>query len=303
MNKKFNLEEYKKTIQLADTPLKKDSFIVLNEAIQETLGLPGIPLGHTTQIFGKSDSGKSSLAFHIAAQAQKQGILPIFLITEGKVSWDRAQAMGVDVNNAIIENTLYIEDIFKSIDKFLADQAQGRLPVDIVIIVDSIGNTISVDSLKENADGTVEMGGAMMKASKVLREKMRVFGHKINNTRKVSYPKSAGLVFINHAYTVPPQFPGGMSSIAPYGGEGIWYAASLVIRTKKTKTLKATVSGVEKGFGIVSKLTVDKNHVSNVTNSGEFVVTADTIIPNQPQAIKDYKDEHKADWQTFKVED
>src|SRR5690606_33604376 len=101
--KKFDLNKYKESIKTADTPLKKDKYVILNEALQSVLGLPGIPLGHTTQVYGPSDSGKTSLAFHAAAQAQAQGILPIWIVTEAKVSWDRAKLMGVDPENCIID--------------------------------------------------------------------------------------------------------------------------------------------------------------------------------------------------------
>lgn len=300
---KFDLSEYKKSIQVADTPLKMDLYVQLNSALQSVLGLPGFPLGHVCQIFGLSDSGKTSLVFHGASQAQKQGILPVFIITENKVSWDRAKAMGVDIDNCIVEHAQYLEDIFTKIDRITSDVVMGKLPMNIMIFVDSIGNTVSVDSVTENKDGTVEMGGAMMKAAKVIREKMRVFSHKINNTRKTTSPFSVGLVFVNHAYKQPPQFPGGPTTVVPYGGDGIYFSSSLVIRTKKVKTLKAVVSGQEKGYGIVSKITVDKNHISNTTNAGEFVVVSNDIIPNEKTALDNYKDLHKAEWVTLKIED
>lgn len=306
MSKKkgFDLGEYKKSIEVADTPLKMDLYVQLNAALQEVLGLPGYPLGHITQLFGLSDSGKTSLVFHGAAQAQKQGILPVFIVTENKVSWERAKLMGVDVdNNCIIEYAQYLEDIFIKIDRVTSDVVMGKLPMNVIIFVDSIGNTVSVDSVTENKDGTIEMGGAMMKAAKVIRERMRVFSHKINNTRKTTSPFSVGLVFVNHAYKQPPQFPGGPTTIVPYGGDGIYFSSSLVIRTKKAKTLKAVVSGQEKGYGIVSKITVDKNHISNTTNAGEFVVTGDTIIPNEKSALDAYKELHKGSWTTLKIED
>lgn len=304
MSKKtFSLEEYKKTIQVADTPLKKDIFVNLNDALQAVLGLPGLPMGHITQVFGLSDSGKTSLVFHAAAQAQKLGILPVFIITEGKVSWDRAKSMGVDETNCIVEYAQYLEDIFTKIDRIVSDVTMGKLPMNVMIFVDSIGNTVSVDSVTQNKDGTVEMGGAMMKAAKVLREKMRVFSHKINDTRKISSPYYVGLCFVNHAYKQPPQFPGGPTSMVPYGGDGIYFSSSLVIRTKKVKSLKAIVDGQEKGFGIISRITVDKNHISNVSNTGEFVIVADRLIPNDKEAIDAYKSEKKETWDNIKAEE
>lgn len=297
MTKKFNLGEYKKTIKVADTPKKKDKFVVLDECMHSVLGMPGIPLGHITQVFGKSDTGKTSLLFHAAAQAQKQGVLPVVIITEGKVSWDRAKLMGFDRQTAIVEEDLeYLEDVFQFIDKIIADVSMGELPHDVLILWDSVGNTLSRDEVEIKKDGTVVKKASMMKAAKVISENMRTISKKVNNTRKVSYPKSAGLFILNQAYTKPPMFPGGPSTLVPYGGDAIWYRSSLVLKTARTKKLTATKDGIKMGFGIVSKITVDKNHITSVAHSGEFVITADEIFPNDDKAIKDYKELHKERW-------
>jgi recombination protein RecA len=302
MSKKFDLSKYKQTIKLAETPYKKDTYIQVNDALKEVMGLPGIPMGHITQVYGPSDSGKSTLAFHAASQAQSQGAVCVFIITESKVSWDRATSMGIDLDQCIIEHAEYIEDIFKLIDKYLVEQANGNLPVDLLFIVDSIGNTISSDSIKFNKDGTSEIGGAMMKAAKVLREKLRVYSHRINNTRKLSSPKTSGLIFVNHAYKSPPAFPGGPTTTVPYGGDAIFYCSSLVLKTSKGKKVEAIVDGKKIKFGLVTKIAVDKNHLSNVSNSGEFVITANMIIPNEKGAIDDYKQQYKDSWGSAEIE-
>lgn len=295
--KKFNLNDYKKKVKVADTPKKKDKFVVLDECMHMVLGMPGIPLGHITQVFGKSDTGKTSLLFHTAVQAQQQGILPVIIITEGKVSWDRAEAMGFDKSNAIIEEDLeYLEDVFAFIDKITADVSMGALPTDVLILWDSVGNTLSKDEVVVEKDGTSTNKQTMMKAAKVITQNMRVISAKVNNTRKISYPKTVGLFILNQAYTKPPAFSGGISTLVPYGGDAIWFRSSLVLKTARTKKLTATKDKVRMGFGIISKITVDKNHITNTAHQGEFVITADKIIPNDPELIKAYKEENKEKW-------
>jgi recombination protein RecA len=295
--KKFNLDDYKKKVKVADTPKKKDKFVVLDECMHMVLGMPGIPLGHITQVFGKSDTGKTSLLFHTAVQAQQQGILPVIIITEGKVSWDRAEAMGFDKSNAIVEEDLeYLEEVFAFIDKITADVSMGQLPTDVLILWDSVGNTLSKDEVVVEKDGTSTNKQTMMKAAKVITQNMRVISAKINNTRKVSYPKTVGLFVLNQAYTKPAAFSGGMATLVPYGGDAIWFRSSLVLKTARVKKLTATKDKVRMGFGIVSKITVDKNHITNTAHQGEFVITADKIIPNDPDLIKAYKEENKDKW-------
>ena len=295
--KKFDLAAYKATIKVADTPLKKDMFVELNECLHAVLGMPGIPLGHITQVYGPSDTGKTSLLFHTAAQAQKQGIMPVMIITEGKVDWDRAALMGFDKENAIInENCEFLEDAFNFIDKIASDVAMGDLPYNVMVFWDSVGNTLSKDEVEIQKDGTWEKKSTMMKAAKVISERMRVISKKINDTRKVSYPNSVGLMILNQAYTEPPKFPGAPSKLVPYGGNAIWFRSSLVLKTQRTKKLSATKNNIDMGFGIVSKITVDKNHLTNTAHAGEFVITADEIIPNDKTAIAYYKETHKQNW-------
>lgn len=303
MAKKFDLQAFKASIRATDVPYKKDEYVLWGDALTEVSGLPGLPLGHLVQVYGPSNGGKSSLGFHLAGKAQAQGIVPIFIITEGKMSIDRAAAMGVNMEEAIMVDATYIEDVFEHINKFLTFQSNGDLPKDLLFIVDSIGNTISRDSVKTTKDGNPEIGGAMMKVSKVIRENMRVISHRINDTRKVNSPKFATLMVINHSYKQPPQFPGGPTVDVPYGGDGVYYSSSLVIKVKKTKQLKAAKDGRDVSFGIAAKLAVEKNHINGVSNTGEFVIVPNGLIPNEPGAIKDYKDANKDSWGAAAIHD
>src|SRR5690554_2081649 len=116
--KKFDLDSYRKKLKVSDTPMKKPKYVELDPCMHEILGMPGLPLGHINQIFGPSDTGKTSLLFHAAAQAQQQDILPVIIVTEGKVDWDRAEAMGFDRDQAIVEENLeYLEDVSAFIDQ------------------------------------------------------------------------------------------------------------------------------------------------------------------------------------------
>jgi len=297
VSKKFDLEKYKESIEISDVPLKKDKYVEVNDALKAVIGLPGIPLGHITQIYGMSDTGKTSLLFHIAAEAQKQDILPVLIITEGKVDWNRAKAMGFDKDSAIVnENLEFLEDAFDFIDKITSDVSMGELPHDVMILWDSVGNTLSKDEVEKKEDGTWEKKSTMMKAAKVISNSMRVVSKKINDTRKISYPKGVGLVVLNQAYVQPPAFAGAMSTTVPYGGSAIWYRSSLVLKTSKVKKLTATKDGKDLTFGIISRIAVEKNHISSVANKGEFVITSDRIFPNEPTAIKNYKEEKKDSW-------
>lgn len=303
--KKFDLDAYKKKIKVSETPMKKDKFVELDPCLHEILGMPGLPLGHITEIFGKSDTGKTSIMFHAAANAQKQGILPILIITEGKVSWDRAESMGFDKASFCIvrEDLQYLEDVYQFMGKVCADVGSGDLPYNTMIFWDSLGNTLSKKEVEVQKDGSIERKSTMMVAGKCNSEGLRVLSTQINNTRKISYPKTVGITILNTCYTKPPAFPGGMSSEVPYGGEAAWYKASLILKTKRRKKLTATKDGVKMGFGIVSSISVEKNHLTNTSHSGEYVITGNAIIPNEKTSIDSYKDDHKEQWGSLDILD
>ena len=87
-----------------------------------------------------------------------------------------------------------------------------------------------------------------------------------------------------------------MPKLVPYGGDAIWYAASAVWKMSGKGKLAATKNGMEFDFGLISKLSVEKNHISDLAMTGEFVVTPDAFLPNEKGAIKKYKDSHRDQW-------
>jgi RecA/RadA recombinase len=302
MSKKFDLVKYKASLKLNETQLKPEKFVELDPCLQVVLGMPGLPLGHINQIYGKSDTGKTSLLFHAAAKCLEQDILPVLLITEGKIDWGRAAQMGVDRERCIVVDSaetggqLFLEDVYKYIDQFTSDVIMGNLPQDVMIFWDSVGNTLSKDEVEVKKDGTFEIKATMMKAAKINSNYLRSVSAKVNSTRQISSKYYVGLTLINTCYTKPPVPPATISSEVPYGGDQIWFKSTLVIRTKRRKKLDAIKQGAKLGFGVVSAITVEKNHLTNTSHSGEFVITADAIIPNEKGAIDDYKESHRDSW-------
>lgn len=302
MAKKFDLEAYKKTIQLKQVEKKPEKYVVLDECLQSVIGIPGVPLGHITQVYGKSDTGKTSLLFHAASKAQQQDVLPIFIMTEGKVDWERAVKMGVNIEQCIInEECSYLEEVFSFIDKMITEVNNGDIPMDVLLLWDSIGSLPSKDEVIINKDGTTEKKPSMMKAAKVIRENMRIVQRKVNSTRNVGTPKHVGLMMLNQAYTKPPEGAYGVSKLVPYGGDAVWYSASAVWLMKNRGKLSATKNGVAFDFGLKSKISVEKNHITDLAMEGDFIITADAFIPDEKTSIDDYKSSHKDQWGSAEI--
>lgn len=312
----FSLSDYKERIQSNSVSFKPQTWIKMSEAFQELTGLPGLPEGHTIQVTGKSDTGKSTMIIEAAVYAQKQGILPVFIITEKKWSWDRVVEAGLDKENCIYRDDIdTIEEGCDMIQQIIRDQTEGKLPHDIIFLWDSIGATPSkaefkqsetdLDSMMQAIESGKEIkeskGGGMMITARVLRERItRNLSHKISNTRKETVPYNATFLVVNHAYQAPPAFPGGVTTLQPYGGDAIYLAATLVFRMggvmSNSSKVTATKDGVDVSFAIKSSFTVLKNHISEASGSGKIICTPHGFIKDDKKAIDEYKEKYKKDW-------
>ena len=97
-----------------------DTFI---PSMAEMVSLPGVPAGHITLLRGHSDTGKTTALLEVAVNAQKMGILPVFIVTEMKWSWEHAMMMGLEVDLEKDEdgNTIGVDGNFIFADR-------GQLP-------------------------------------------------------------------------------------------------------------------------------------------------------------------------------
>lgn len=300
-NRFDKLGDYKAKIKFQDAKFKTQAWIDMSPAFKAITSLPGIPTGHVIMNYGKSDTGKSTMGLEAAAHAQKQGILPVFIITENKFSFERGETMGINFEEAIVFNGVKtIEEGCKYIFNTLEDQEKGNLPYDLFFIWDSIGATPSEKEFLKHEGG--ESGGGMMVAARVIRDQIsRHIAHKINASRNETYPFTNTLMIINQAYSAPPSPPATIGTLVPYGGDGIYYSATLVFRTggiqSRSSKVTATKDGVELAFAIKSALVVEKNHITNVaTTKGKILCTNHGFVLDDKAAIDEYKKTYREGW-------
>lgn len=312
----FSLNDYKKRVSANSVSFKPQTWIRMSEAFQELTGLPGLPEGHVIMTTGKSDTGKTTMLIEAALYAQQQGILPVFIITEKKWSWDRIIEAGFDIENCLYRDDIdTIEEGCDFMQQVLRDQAEGNFPHDVVFLWDSIGATPSkaefraseadLEAMMKAVDDGKEIkeskGGGMMVTARVLRERItRNLSHKISATRKEGSPYNATFLIVNHAYQAPPAFPGGVTTLVPYGGDAIYLAATLVFRMggvmSNSSKVKAIKDGQEISFAIKSSFTILKNHISDGSADGKIICTPHGFIKDDKKAIDKYKDEFKKGW-------
>jgi hypothetical protein len=309
-----SLEKFKKGKNLSTSVMFKDQkWIPLSQAFQETLQIPGIPIGHITLLRGHSDTGKTTALLEAAVSAQKMGILPVFIITEMKWDWTHAKEMGFEFEEVADPNTgevvdykgffLYIdreklesiEDVSAFIADILDEQKRGTLPHNICFFWDSVGSIPCRMSIEKSTNNNEWNAGAMSQQ----------FGNFINQrivlSRKASQPYTNTLVAINKVWVAKPDSPMGQPTLNNKGGNTMYFDSSLIvtfgnIARAGTNKIKATKNGKEVEFAKRTRISCDKNHVTGVTAVNKVIMTVHGFIKDDKKELDEYKKNYSDQW-------
>jgi len=310
----FDLNKFKEKKMLnANAKFKPQQWIPLSQAFQDVTSIPGIPAGHIVLLRGHSDTGKTTALIEAAVSGQKRGILPVFIITEMKWSWEHAKQMGLEINEVVDEETgevidyngnfIYvdreaihsIEDVAAFILDLIDEQKKGNLPYDLLFLWDSIGSVPCEMSIKSNKNNNEWNAGAMSTQ----------FGNSVNQritlSRKESSPHTNTLVCINKVWTLKPESPMGQPKLMNKGGYAMWFDSTFVVTfgnvmSAGTSKIKAIKDGKQVEFAKRTNLQIDKNHINGVTTRGKIVMTPHGFINDDDKEIKAYKNDHAEAW-------
>ena len=120
-------------MRLGNAPMKQIEVISTGAlSLDIALGVGGVPRGRITEIYGPESSGKTTVALHIIAEAQKNGGEAAFIDAEHALDPDYAQALGVDIDRLIVSQPDNGEQALE-----IAEALARSGAVD-VIIVDSV---------------------------------------------------------------------------------------------------------------------------------------------------------------------
>lgn len=310
----FSLDSFKNKKGLAsNVKFKSQDWIPLSPAFQEVTSVPGIPLGHISLLRGHSDTGKTTALLEAAVAAQKRGILPVFIITEMKWSWEHAKMMGFEVEEIfdietgelvdyegqflyVDRETLHtIEDVAAFILDLMDEQKKGNLPYDLLFLWDSIGSIPCEMSVKSNKNNNEWNAGAMSTQ----------FGNNVNQritlSRKESSKYTNTLVCVNKVWAAKPVVPMGQPKLMNKGGFAMWFDATFVvtfgnIADSGTSKLKAIKDGKQVEFAKRTNLQIDKNHINGIQSRGKIVMTPHGFILDNDKDLKGYKESQKEEW-------
>ena len=177
MSNAEKLKALKLTMDKIDKDFGKGSVMMMNEKSQDpmevistgsigldiALGVGGLPKGRVVEIYGPESSGKTTLAIHIIAEAQKKGGMCAIIDAEHAFDSAYAQKLGVDVDNLLISQPDYGEQGLEIADRLILSGALD------VVVIDSVAALVPKGEL-EGEMGDSKMGLQARLMSQALRK-------------------------------------------------------------------------------------------------------------------------------------
>ncbi len=260
MSNTEKLKALKLTMDKIDKDFGKGSVMMMNErgeylmevistgsiGLDAALGIGGLPKGRVVEIYGPESSGKTTIAIHVIAEAQKKGGMCAIIDAEHAFDSAYAQKLGVDIDNLLISQPDYGEQALEIADRLILSGALD------VVVIDSVAALVPKGELEG------EMGDSKMGLqARLMSQALRKLTATISKTNTIC-------IFINQLREKIGVMFGNPETTT--GGNALKFYASVRLDIRRMSQIKDG----EEAVGNRVKVKVVKNKVAPPFRHAEF---------------------------------